>query len=58
MPKYNVMVECRNAGGTDLHCWRVDASNPGEAGYIAVQIAQSHYPEFDEFEPVRTEAVR
>lgn len=26
MPKYNVMVECRNAGGTDLHCWRVDAS--------------------------------
>lgn len=43
MPKYNVMVECRNAG---------------EAGYIAVQLAQSHYPEFDEFEPVRTEAVR
>ena len=38
MPKYNVMVECRNAGGTDLHCWRVDASNPGEAGYIATQL--------------------
>lgn len=57
MPKFKVMVECRNAGGADIHCWRVDASNPGEAGYIAAQIARSHYPEFDEFEPVRTEAV-
>lgn len=58
MPKYNVIVECSNACGIDLHGWRVDASNPIEAGYIATQLAQSHYPEFDEFEPVRTEAVR
>lgn len=21
MPKYKVIVECRNEGGTDIHCW-------------------------------------
>ena len=58
MAKYKVAVECRNEGGTDLHCWLVNASAPGEAGYIAVELARSHYPEFDEFEPVRTEVCK
>lgn len=47
MPKYRVIVECRNEGGTDIHCWSgIEAPNGAEA---------EHHPEFDEFEPVRTE---
>lgn len=58
MGKFRVLVECRNEGGTDLHCWIVEAKNPGEAEHIAVSMARAFYPEFDEFEPVRTEAVK
>ena len=56
--KFRVLVECRNEGGTDLHCWIVEAKNPGEAEHIAVSRARAFDPEFDEFEPVRTEAVK
>lgn len=31
MGKFRVLVECRNEGGTDLHCWIVEAKNPSEA---------------------------
>ena len=55
MGKFRILVECRNEGGTDLHCWIVEAKNPGEAEHIAVSRARVLYPEFDEFEPVRTE---
>lgn len=51
MPKYRVIVECRNEGGADIHCWSgIEAPNGAEAEHLAVQ----YYPEFDEFEPVRT----
>lgn len=53
MPKYKVIVECRNEGGTDIHCW-----SGIEAEHLAVQRAARYYPEFDEFEPVRTEVQR
>lgn len=53
MPKYRAIVECRNEGGTDIHCWRgIEAPNGVEAEHPAVQRASRHYPEF---EPVRTE---
>ena len=53
MPKYRAIVECRNEGGTDIHCWRgIKAPNGVEAEHPAVQRASRHYPEF---EPVRTE---
>ena len=58
MRKYRVMVECRHAYGTDIHGWIVAADNPGEAGYIATENARAHYPEFDEFEPVKTEVLK
>lgn len=57
MPKYKVIVECRNEGGADIHCWSgIEAPNGAEAEHLAVQRAARYYPEFDEFEPVRTEA--
>lgn len=57
MPKYRVIVECRNEGGADIHCWSgIEAPNGAEAEHLAVQQAARYYPEFDEFEPVRTEA--
>ena len=56
MPKYRVIVERRNEGGTDIHCWSgIEAPNGAEAEHLAVQQAARYYPEFDEFEPVRTE---
>ena len=56
MPKYRVIVECRNEGGTDIHCWSgIEAPGKEEAGHLAVRRASRHYPEFDEFKPVRTE---
>lgn len=56
MGKFRVLVECRNEDGTDIHCWSgIEAPNKGEAVHKAVTMAMSHYPEFDEFEPVRTE---
>lgn len=58
MAKYKAVVECRNAGGTDIHCWIVNASSQGEAGYVATEIARAYYPEFDEFEPIRTEEIK
>lgn len=59
MPKYRVIVECRNEGGTDIHCWSgIEAPNGAEAEHLAVQRAARYYPEFDEFEPVRTEVQR
>lgn len=59
MPKYKVIVECRNEGGTDIHCWSgIEAPNGAEAEHLAVQRAARYYPEFDEFEPVRTEVQR
>ncbi len=58
MAKYRAMIECRNEGGTDIHSWIVEAKTPGEAEHIAVFRARAFYPEFDEFEPVRTEAVK
>lgn len=51
MPKYKVIVECRNEGG-------IEAPNGAEAEHLAVQRAARYYPEFDEFEPVRTEVQR
>lgn len=51
-----MIVECRNKGGTDIHCWSgIEAPGKEEAGHLAVQRASRHYPEFDEFKPVRTE---
>jgi hypothetical protein len=44
MGKFMVLVECRNEGGTDLHCWIVEAKNPGEAEHIAVSRARAFYP--------------
>lgn len=58
MPKYRVALECRNEGGTDIHCYIVEGKDAGEAGYNATQIARAHYPEFDEIEPVRTEVLK
>lgn len=53
MPKYRVIVECRNEGSTDIHCWSgIEAPNGAEAEHLAVQRAARYYPEF---EPVRTE---
>ena len=40
MPKYKVIVECRNEGGTDIHCWSgIEAPNGAEAEHLAVQRA-------------------
>lgn len=40
MPKYRVIVECRNEGGTDIHCWSgIEAPNGAEAEHLAVQQA-------------------
>lgn len=58
MAKYRAMIECRNEGGTDIHSWIVEANTPGEAEHITVSRARAFYPEFDEFEPVRTEVVK
>jgi hypothetical protein len=58
MSKFKVLGECRNEGGTDIHSWILEAKNPGEAEYIAVSMARAFYPEFDEFEPVRTEEMQ
>ena len=59
MPKYKVIVECRNEGGTDIHCWSgIEAPNGVEAERLAVQRASRHYQELDELEPVRTEEQR
>jgi hypothetical protein len=58
MGKFRILVECRNEGGTELHCWIVEAKNSGEAEHIAVSRARVLYPEFDEFEPVRTEVCK
>lgn len=58
MGKFRVLVECRNEGGTVINCWIVEAKNPGEAEHITVSRARVLYPEFDEFEPVRTEAAK
>lgn len=41
-----------------IHCYIVEGKDAGEAGYNATQIARAHYPEFDEIEPVRTEALQ
>lgn len=38
MPKYRVIVECRNEGGTDIHCWSgIEAPNGAEAEHLAVR---------------------
>lgn len=38
MPKYRVLVECRNEGGADIHCWSgIEAPNGVEAERLAVQ---------------------
>ena len=58
MGKFRGLVECRNEGGTELHCWIVETKNPGEADHIAVSRALAFYPKFDEFEPVRTEEMQ
>lgn len=59
MPKYRVLVECRNEGGADIHCWGgIEAPNEVEAEHLAVQRASRYYPEFDELEPVRMEEQR
>lgn len=58
MAKYRAMIECRPRCGTDIHSWIVEAKTPGEAEHIAVSRARAFYPEFDEFEPVRTEVAR
>lgn len=58
MGKFRILVECRNEGGTGLHSWIVEAKNPGEVEHIAVSRARVLYPEFDEFEPVRTEVCK
>ena len=58
MRKYRVLVECSNEGGTDIHCWKgIEASGPSEAEHKAIEMARRYYPDFDEFEPVRTEAM-
>lgn len=37
MPKYRVLVECRNEGGADIHCWSgIEAPNGVEAERLAV----------------------
>lgn len=42
MPKYRVLVECRNEGGADIHCWSgIEAPNGVEAEHLAVQRASS-----------------
>ena len=44
MPKYRVLVECRNEGGADIHCWSgIEAPNGVEAERLAVQRASRHY---------------
>lgn len=46
MPKYRVIVECRNEGGADTHCWSgIEAPNGAEAEHLAVQRAARYYPE-------------
>nr|DAJ13472.1 MAG TPA: hypothetical protein [Siphoviridae sp. ctAeS79] len=38
MGKFRVLVECRNEGGTDLHCWSgIEAPNGDEAEHLAVR---------------------
>lgn len=56
--KYRVLVGCRNICGTVIYRWILDAESPGEAEHSAVEMARRGYPEFDEFEPVRTEEMR
>lgn len=59
MGKFRVLVECRNEGGTDLHCWdNVQAADEKDAEHKAVEMARRYYPEFDEFEPVLVEPSR
>lgn len=44
MGKFRVLVECRNEGGTDLHCWdNVQAANEKDAEHKAVEMARRYY---------------
>jgi len=56
--KYRVLVECRNAYCTTIYNWGIIAATPGEAEDTAMEMARRGYPEFDEFEIVRTEEMR
>ena len=58
MRKYEALVECRNICGTVIYRWILDAESPEEAEHRAVEMARRGYPEFDEFEPWRTEEMR
>lgn len=31
MAKYSAVIECRNEGGMDIHCWIVEVKPTGEA---------------------------
>ena len=58
MRKYETLIKCRNICGTVIYRWRLDAESPGEAEHRAVEMARRGYPEFEAFEPVRTEGMR
>ena len=58
MPKYAVMVEARDPGGTDILPWVVHAESAAEAEEKAVQMARVYYQGYDEFEPFGTELLR
>lgn len=39
MGRFRFLVECRNEGGTDLHCWdNVQAANEKDAEHKAVEM--------------------
>lgn len=58
MRKYETLIECRNICGTVIYRWILDTESPEEAEHRAVEMARRGYPEFNKFEPVRTEKMR
>lgn len=54
MPKFEVVMRCRNEHGTDILTRRLFASKKHKAEFQAVKEMEQHYPEYDAIEPIRT----
>lgn len=54
MPKYEVVMRCKNEHGTDILTRRLYASKPHKAAFQAVKDTERYYPEYDSIEEIRT----